>query len=80
MFEIKDIYHRKLGTDGIAELNKGSLIYSEQNKLGEGSYGNVYHGDYEGMFILVEQFCLPTLRQMFLRDLQTIRHDILRSK
>ena len=47
---------------------------------GEGSYGNVYHSDYEGMSILVKQFCLPSLRQMFLRDLQTIRHDILRSK
>ena len=80
MFQIKDIYHRKLGTDGVAELNKGSLNYSEQNKLFEGSYGNVYHGDYEGMSILVKQFCLPWLRQMFLRDLQTIRHDILRIK
>ena len=73
MFQIKDIYNRKLGTDSIAELNKGSLNYSEeQNKLGEGSYGNVYHGDYEGMSVLVKQFGLPSLRQMFLRDLQTI--------
>ena len=80
MFQIKDIYHRKLGTDGVAELYKGSLNYSEQNKLGEGSYENVYHGDYEGMSILVKQFCLPWLRQMFLRDLQTIRHDMFRIK
>ena len=80
LFQIKDIYHRKLQTDGIAELNKGSLTYSEQNKLGEGSYGDVYHGDYEGISVLVKQFCLLLLRQMFLRDLQTIRHDILRSK
>ena len=80
LFQIKDIYHRKLLTDGIAELNKGSLNYSEQNKLGGGSYGNVYHGDYEGMSVVVKQFCFPSLRQMFLRDLQTIRHDILRSK
>ena len=43
--------------DGIAELNKGSLNYSEQNKLGEGSYGNVYHGNYEGMSAFVKQFC-----------------------
>ena len=71
MFQTKDIYHRKLGTDSIAELNKGSLNYSEeQNKLGEGSYGNVYHGDYEGMSVLVKQFGLPSLRQMFLRDLK----------
>ena len=73
LFQIKDIYHRKLGTDSIAELNKSSLNYSEeQNKLGKGSYGNVYHGDYEGMSVLVKQFGLPSLRQMFLRDLQTI--------
>ena len=80
LYQIKDIYHRKLGTDGIAELNKGSLNYSEQNKPGEGSYGNVYHGYYEGMSTLVKQFGLPSLRRMFLRDLQTIWHDILRSK
>ena len=77
---MKDIYHRKLRTDGVAELNKGSLNYSEQNKLGEGSYENVYHGDYEGMSVLVKQFCLPSKRQMFSWDLQTIRHDILCSK
>ena len=72
LFQIKDTYHRKLGTDSIAELNKGSLNYYEQNKLGEGSHGNLYHGDYEGMSILVKQFCLSSLRQMFLWDLQTI--------
>ena len=27
------IYHKKLQTDGIAELNKGSLNYSEENML-----------------------------------------------
>ena len=32
----KGIHHKKLQTDDIAELNKGSLNYSEQNKLGEG--------------------------------------------
>ena len=53
LFRIKDIYHKKLQTDGIAELNKGSLNYSEENKLGEGSYRNVYHGDYEGMSVFV---------------------------
>ena len=61
----KGYISQKLQTDGIAELNKGSLNYSEQKKLGEGSYGNVYHGDYEGMSVFVKQFCLPSLRQMF---------------
>ena len=47
---------KKLQTDGIAELNKGSLNYSEQNKLSEGLYGNVYHGDYEDMSVFVKHF------------------------
>ena len=51
--------------DGIAELNKGTLNYSEQNKLGEGSYGNVYHGNFEGMSVFVKQIWSPSLRQMF---------------
>ena len=34
-------------------LNKGLLNYSEENKLGEGSDGNVYHGDYDGMSVAV---------------------------
>ena len=41
--------HCKNYKDGIAELNKGSLNYSEENKLGEGSYGNVHHGDFDGV-------------------------------
>ena len=57
-----------------------NMLYSEENKLGEGSYRNVYHGDYEGMSVFVKQFkrnnCInSSLRQMFLRDLQTIRHN-----
>ena len=80
LFWIKDIYHKKLQTDGIAELNKGSLNYSEKNKLGECSYGNVYHGDYEGMSVFVKQFKCNNLHKLFieanvLRDLQTIRHN-----
>ena len=61
------IYHKKLQTDGIAEPNKGSLNYSEQNKLSEGLYENVYHGDYEGMSVFVNAtICIKSsLRQMY---------------
>ena len=77
---LNDIYHKKLQTDGIAELNKGSLNYSEQNKLSEGLYGNVYHSHYEGMFVFVKQFKRNALHKIFveanvLQDLQTIRHN-----
>ena len=73
----KGLYHKKLQTDGMAELNKGSLnyseeimLYSEENKLGEGSYRNVSHGDYEGMSVLLSSLnatiCInSSLRQMF---------------
>ena len=83
----KGLYHKKLQTDGMAELNKGSLnyseenmLYSEENKLGEGSYRNVYHGDYEDMSVFVKQFKRNNLHKLFveanvLRDLQTIRHN-----
>ena len=72
MFRIKDIYHKNLQTDGIAGLDKSSLNYSEQNKLGEGSYGNVYHGDYEGMSVFVEAVLFAFVEANVLRDLQTI--------
>ena len=71
---------KKLQTDGIAELNKGSLNYSEQNKVSEGLYGNVYRGDYEGMSVFVEQFKRNALHKIFVEanvlwDLQTIQHN-----
>ena len=71
---------QKITNRWLAELNKGSLNYSEKNKLGEDSYGNVYHGDYEGMFVFVKQFKRNNLHKLFveanvLRDLQTIRHN-----
>ena len=74
------IYHKKLQTEGIAELNKGSLNYSEQNKVSEGLYGNVYHGDYEGTSVFVKQFKRNDLHKIFveanvLQDLQTIRYN-----
>ena len=61
-------------TDGIAELNNGS----EENKLGEGSYGNVYHGDNDGMSVAVNQFKRINLHELIVEanvseDLQTIR-------
>ena len=56
------------------------MLYSEENKLGEVSYRNVYHGDYEGMSVFVKQFKCNNLHKLFveanvLRDLQTIRHN-----
>ena len=77
---LNDIYHKKLQTDGIAELNKGSLNYSEENKVSEGLCGNVYHDNYEGTSGFVKQFKRNDLHKIFveanvLRDLQTIRHN-----
>ena len=59
----KGVHHERLQTDGIAELNKGLMNYSEQNKCGEGSYGNVYY-DYDGMFVAVKQFKCNNLHKL----------------
>ena len=77
MFRIKE-YTAKLLTDGITKLDKGSLNYSEENKLGESLYGNVYHGDYDGMSVAVKQFKRNNLHELIVEanvswDLQTIR-------
>ena len=66
---LNDIYHKKIQTDGIAELNKGSLNYPEQNKLSEGLYGNVYHGDYEGTSVFVKHFKRNDLYKSWLRQM-----------
>ena len=63
---LNNIYHKKLQTDGIAVLNKGSLNYSEQNKLSEGSYRNVYLSNYEGMSVFVKQFKRIDLHKIFI--------------
>ena len=60
----KGVHHKRLQTDGIAELNKGLMKYSEQIKRGEGSYGNMYYGDYDGMSVAVKQFKRNSLHEL----------------